>query len=191
MPEFSKQELVSGIRSRENRIFTYLEKKMWRPVRAHVTLNRGSDQDAEDCYNDSIIVLIRMVDKHDFEPSCMISTLLFEIAKNKWLQKLEKRGPANKYKIMHNEETTVKQYDEEMDQFLYEKIYDDCWKKLHRECRQILRAYMKGMSGKEMAELFDYEATTIRKKKSICHANLREMVHNHPDYKRIKLEETF
>jgi len=187
--EFTEEQIVAGIRNRKNDVFIYLEKKIRRPIIAHVTLNRGTDEDADDCYNDSVIVLIRMVDKRDFKNTCKISTLLFDIAKKIWLQQLDRRGPAAKYKIRHNEDTIVQQDDNELDQPLFEKIFDECWKKLTRECRLILKSYMKGMSGEEMADLFDYKTSTIRKKKCNCHSTLKEMVHNHPDYRRIKRDE--
>jgi len=187
--EFTEEQIITGIRNRENKVFRHLDKVIKRPILAHVALNRGSDEDGEDCFNDSLIVLMKIVDRHDFKNTCKITTLLFDIAKIQWLKKLEKRGPANNYKLRHNEDTITEQDDLELDEPLYKKIFDECWKKLGRECRQILKAYMKGMSGKEMADLFDYEPTTIRKKKCICHATLRKMVNEHPEYKKIKRDE--
>jgi len=187
--EFTEEEIIAGIRNRQNDVFKYLDKKMRRVVRLKVKYNRGTYEDGDDCYNDSIIILMKMVDRHDFKHTCKISSLLGNIAEKQWLQKLDKRGPANTYKIRHNEEIITEQDVEELDKPLHNKIFDECCSKLGRECRQILKAYMKGMSGKEMAELFDYEPTTIRKKKCICHATLRELVHNHPDYIKIKKDE--
>ena len=187
--EFTEEQIIAGINNRKNEVFEFLEKRIKRSILAHVTLNSGTDEDAEDCYHDSVCVLIKMAERQGFECTCKVTTLLFEIAKTQWQQKLDRRGPASNYKIRHNEDTLVEVDEDELDKPLYKKILDDCWKKLSRECRQILKAYMNGMKGEEMADVFDYTPNTIRKKKCLCHSMLRKLVHEHPDYERIKRED--
>lgn len=124
--KFTQEQIIAGIRNRKNEVFIHLDKVIKRPILAHVALNRGSDEDGEDCFNDSLIVLMKIVDRHDFKNTCKISTLLFDIAKVQWLKKLEKRGPANNYKVRHNLDTIVEQDIEEIDKPIRQKIFDEC-----------------------------------------------------------------
>lgn len=58
-----------------------------------VRLNKGSQQEAEDLYQEGIITLYEQIKKGNFAMSSSIKTYLYAICRNKWMSKLKSRIP--------------------------------------------------------------------------------------------------
>ena len=52
--------------------------------------NKGDMQEAEDIFQDGLIVIYNQAKKTDFELRCSIKTYLYSICRNLWLKKLRK-----------------------------------------------------------------------------------------------------
>jgi DNA-directed RNA polymerase specialized sigma24 family protein len=55
-------------------------------------MNSGSAQDAEDVFQDCIMVLLNYVAKENFTLTCSLKTLVFAIARRLWLKQLRYRS---------------------------------------------------------------------------------------------------
>jgi RNA polymerase sigma factor (sigma-70 family) len=60
-------------------------------VRQMVLKNSGSKQDAEDVYQEALIILFRKAKETDFQLSSKLDTFLFSICRYYWLAELRKR----------------------------------------------------------------------------------------------------
>lgn len=59
------------------------------PVIAHlVKQNKGNDRDAEDLFQETVIVLLEKIRQPDFELTASLKTYLYAIARNNWLKRL-------------------------------------------------------------------------------------------------------
>lgn len=146
----------------------------------------GGSTDGEDVYSEGILTLIEVVDRPKFTLTCQLSTLLYAICKRKWKEVMNKQKAAKNYNVRHNEETIVEDFSEDMDYVIYSDIFWECFQKLEKACRQILKAYFKEIPSREIADLLDCTYGYLRKKKSMCHASLMKIVHMHPEYEKIK-----
>ncbi len=61
-------------------------------VCTYVTSHGGTDSDAEDILQETIIVLWQKVCSGDFELTSKLSTYLLAVAKNKWMAEMRKRS---------------------------------------------------------------------------------------------------
>ena len=66
--------------------------KHYPTVRALILKNSGSKQDAEDVYQEALIILFRKVKQADFQLTSSLSTFLIGICRFQWMGELRKRN---------------------------------------------------------------------------------------------------
>jgi DNA-directed RNA polymerase specialized sigma24 family protein len=86
------EDIIESIRQGRNtkalrQLYAYLP-----VVRKHIVKNSGTRNDAIDIYQDALVVFCTQVARPDFHLSSSISTYVFSICKNKWMEELRKRG---------------------------------------------------------------------------------------------------
>jgi RNA polymerase sigma factor (sigma-70 family) len=81
-------EILRSNRPQKALVKLYSHAKM---VKSFVKSNAGSTQDAEDIFQEALIILIRKARESDFVLTSSISTFLFGIARRLWLEQLRKR----------------------------------------------------------------------------------------------------
>lgn len=110
-------------------------------VRQMVLRNSGSKQDAEDIYQESLIILWRKVRENNFQLTSALSTFLVGICRLQWMNELRKR---NKTVTSELNEVTAEDaerfstYFEEESKF---KRAEKALLELGEKCRDILRLF--------------------------------------------------
>jgi RNA polymerase sigma factor (sigma-70 family) len=91
--------LLDNLKNEDNTSFEVLYTFYFPSVAAYITQNAGSIQDAEDIFQEAIIVLLQKVRQPDFLLTSSLKTYLFAIAKNLWLKRLRdnKRIPVENF----------------------------------------------------------------------------------------------
>lgn len=88
MQTISDDTLLYQLKSEDNAAFKLLYKFYFPSVANYVTNNYGNEADAEDIFQEAIIVLLNKVRQNNFVLTATLKTYLFAIAKNLWLKKL-------------------------------------------------------------------------------------------------------
>jgi RNA polymerase sigma factor (sigma-70 family) len=106
-----------------------------------ITKNNGNKTDAEDVFQDTMLVLYKNVQQENFELTCSIKTYLYSIIRNLWLKELKKK---NKSTSIHDYEKFVKVDDDET--VLVEKneqlnTIENAMQLLGENCRKILQLF--------------------------------------------------
>lgn len=94
MPAFSDDTLIDKLKKEESASFGMLYKSYFPTIASYIKHNSGSDQDAEDIFQEAIIVLLNKVRQPEFVLSSSLKTYLFSISKNLWLKRLRDNKPA-------------------------------------------------------------------------------------------------
>jgi RNA polymerase sigma factor (sigma-70 family) len=183
---YTESELIEGIRKRDNDIFVNLYKQCFHLVLKFVKLNSGKNEDAEDVYNESIFCLIEIIDRPTLELKCRVTTFLFSICMKQWKRVLEKQKAAQNYQYRNNECLEVEDFSDKMDKDFFWNILWESFRHLKDDCKIIIKAYLKEMPAKDIAELMDFSETYLSKKKHYCHKFLFEFVYQHPEYKQLQ-----
>jgi RNA polymerase sigma factor (sigma-70 family) len=153
-------------------------------TRSFIMGRGGSEQDADDIFQETVISFIDSVQKEKFRFESGIRTFLISVAKNLWLNELRKRSRAG------NREQAFETGREQEDPGISEIIG-------HRElklqlqqlldglgdaCRKILILfYYENLSMKEMVAHLHYEnEQVVRNKKYKCLQQLTGMLKNNP-----------
>lgn len=82
------QELIRSIKAGENHLLESFYKKNFLIVAHYIKQNNGNEEDAQDVFQESIIILVNKVREPNFTLTSALSTYLFAISKNIWLKHL-------------------------------------------------------------------------------------------------------
>jgi RNA polymerase sigma factor (sigma-70 family) len=149
-------------------------------VKAYIKQNNGTDEDAEDIFQETILSFIEMVKKEKFRGESTIATFLYAIARNTWLNELKKRGRSKlrdeKFeKAKDNTEMDISHYivNRELKAQLMQVIDG-----LGETCKKILLAfYYNNLAIKEILTQLQYEnEQVVRNKKYKCLKQLEQTI---------------
>lgn len=127
-------------------------------VKKYVGANSGSHSDAEDIFQDALVILCKKVQSENFTLTAPLKNYLMAIVKNCWLQELRRQ------KKLPLSSTTVEIENTELNEepgFIIAKAAFDL---LGEKCRQLLILfYFKKVSFKEIAAMLAFSDEKIAK----------------------------
>ena len=179
-------ELLEAIRNGKG--FDEAVKSVYRdhfdPLSWIVKNNSGSQQDAEDIFQEVVINFIELVQKDKFRGESTVKTFLFSMTRHTWLNELKKRGRSDARELKYEraqpqEETDVSQLMAEREE---KKQVMDIVEQLGETCKKILvMFYYENMSMKEILGRLEYEnEQVVRNKKYKCLKQLEQMITSNP-----------
>jgi RNA polymerase sigma factor (sigma-70 family) len=164
-------EIVKGLKSGNEALLETLYKKHYKMMIHMILKNSGTEEEAKDIYQDSIIVFWQKVRSENFELTSKISTYLYSICFNLWRKELERK------KRFSNEEKDGESVPT-FEQNERIKIMNDCLQQMGDVCRKVLSLYyFDNYSMQEIAnELGFANADTAKTKKYKCKKDLDQLV---------------
>jgi len=153
-------------------------------ISSFITNNGGSQQDADDIFQETVMAFIDTVQKGNYRSEASIKTFLVSIAKNLWYKEIKKKERSGfRDKVFEigrgSEEIDVSHEisDREMKKELRELL-----NKLGESCKKILMLfYYENLSMREIVDHLHYEnEQVVRNKKYKCLKELTELVKANP-----------
>lgn len=149
-----------------------------------VTKNNGSEEDAEDIFQDSLIIVFRKIKANELDLTCSFRTYVYSISRNLWLQKLSKRKQFSRefsdievYITMSDYALSERNQDEQ-EKF---RLYQQHFLTLGEDCQKVLLLFMKKTSLKEIAAEMGYKTEKYAKtRKYLCKEELKKRIINDP-----------
>ena len=177
----SDNEYIEGLRLSDNAVIRSVYKKFYPAIMRMVLNNNGTEQEAKDVFQESILVLYHHVQKQNFILSCALQTYLYSVAKRLWLKQLSKKSGTFKlderfYEVddFAEAENETAVY-EEREQNL-EKMHESI-NQLGEPCKTLLTDFYIGRMGMdELAEKFGYtNADNAKNQKYKCLQRLKKI----------------
>ncbi|MCW5924187.1 MAG: sigma-70 family RNA polymerase sigma factor [Saprospiraceae bacterium] len=173
--------IQSGGAARESALrHIYLFPGLRETVVRHILDNGGSRSDAQDVFQEALVLFDRNLREGRFEGKSALATYFVAIAKWRWVTLRRQQG--------RYQELSPAQYDGTV-----ESPEADTLRNEHREllaeamghigerCRELLRRYQLDYSMEEIAREMGYaNAETAKKEAYRCRMRLRELLENHP-----------
>ena len=185
MSEFSVEEIIDGIRSRDSCVLQYIYKNYYPPIHHFIINNSGSQDDAKDIFQESIIVIYRKVkEQSHFLLSSSFKTFMYSIARNIWLKNLRDRKYEgqkimDQQKYIELKDEPFKISNEDLKMRLYQKYF----KLLPEDCQNILRLSASDIPQKEISEALGFKSENyVKKRKHGCKDKLISMIKEDPQY---------
>ena len=160
--------------------FVLLYRNYFKVIKNFVINHHGSILDAEDLFQDGIIVLYAQCMEDTFELTCTVQTYLYSICKNLWFKKL--RDHKGIHLVIEEEEIVPVESShlELVIQSEEKKLLMEMVDELGKKCKTLLVLfYFENLSLKEIAKRIGYKNYTVVKNlKSRCMRKLRKLAYD-------------
>jgi RNA polymerase sigma factor (sigma-70 family) len=169
------QELLQGLRSGRQEAFRRLYQQHYPMVRYLVIQNSGSATEADDVFQDGLMVLIQKLAQGDFQLTATLKTFMYSVCRNIWLKRLRAKG---KTKLIDFENPIeVAEEPEESNEPLLKQL-QLCLESIGDSCGKVLeRFYFLKMSMEEIATELGYtNADTVKTQKYKCILRLKKLM---------------
>ena len=91
MQEYKVDEILDGLRNRNANVLDYVYQNYFEQIKNFINKNSGSDEDAQDIYQDAVLVIYQKIKKDNLTLTCSFNTYLYSVCRLLWLKQLEKR----------------------------------------------------------------------------------------------------
>lgn len=191
MRQLSDEDLVKKLKSHHytdnDEAMNFLYQKMYRKVTSYILKNSGSNQDADDVFQDSLIALYKSAKMNRLEEIKNIQAYFYSICRNLWLKALKKNQRTT---ALTDEYETLAEDAIQVTSLLSEeksKLIHLLLKGLGESCQKILiYYYYERRRMKEIMTLMNYSTEQVAKnKKSSCMKKLKEVVSSNPGLKNL------
>jgi RNA polymerase sigma factor (sigma-70 family) len=176
--QFTEDQFIDGLRTGNNEVLSALYKKYYNIVLKFIVNNSGTQEAAQDIYQETIIVLYENVQKPGFELNCQLQTYIFSIAKRLWLKQLKKSSKTFLFK--EDGENELVDVSEEITEHLNKEVELDkltqSLNELGEPCATLIKDfYVHKLSMDEIAEKFGYtNADNAKNQKYKCLQRLKK-----------------
>lgn len=115
--------------------------KHYSTVRGIVLKNSGSKQDAEDLYQEALIILFRKVKEKDFQLTSSLSTFLVGICRLQWMSELRKRSKSSGDFESDLSEAQAEEFSSFIEEETKFKTAEKALLEIGEKCRDLLRLF--------------------------------------------------
>ncbi|MGE5383213.1 MAG: RNA polymerase sigma factor [Omnitrophica WOR_2 bacterium] len=184
MIHYSDEAIIEGLRLRSDYIIKYIYQELFPMILYLVTKNNGSEEDAEDIFQDSLIVVFKKIKANELDLTCSFRTYIYSVSRNLWLQKLSKQKQFSRefsdvetYITMSDYILTEKKQDE-IEKF---RLYQQHFLTLGDDCQKVLMLFMKKVSLRDIATEMGFKTEKYAKtRKYLCKEELKKRIINDP-----------
>ena len=161
------REIIERIKKGDETALDYLYKKNYRMMVKMIVKNNGSEEEAQDIYQDALIVLWQKALSEDFILTSKLSTYLYSICQNLWRKELDRKS-------RHSNEEADRPEINDIDKEERIKIVNQCINDLGETCKKILSYYyFDNLSMNDIAEKMGFaNSDTAKTKKYKCKKEL-------------------
>jgi len=160
-------EVIDAIKNNESkRLFKVLYSFAFPPVLRYIKQKRGKYEDAEDCFQDALIALIKKVTEDTYDPNYEVKNFLFVVSRNMWYNKSQKKENLNKQVLPEGFDIEDKALRVEEQLVAKEKkdAVEDLLSSAGEKCQKLLRLVMfENKSLKEVSDLMGFSSSEVVK----------------------------
>ena len=188
--KYTDAELVAAVREEQdlNKAILYLYQQYAASTSSFIIHYGGSEQDADDVFQETVVSFIDMVKKGKYRMEASIKTFMVSVARNIWFNELKKRERSD-----HREKVYELARDQKEDDVGFQisdlerrRQLKDLIHQLGDSCKKILLLYYyEDLSMKEIVEHLPYEnEQVVRNKKYKCLQSLTGLIKSNPEIAR-------
>jgi RNA polymerase sigma factor (sigma-70 family) len=137
----SDKSIIDAIANNNETVLDYLYQANLKMISKLVCENNGTEEDAVEILQDTLVLFWEKVVKGNLNLTSKISTYLYAVAKNKWLQELNRRKKIASIDDIYNNPGNDRSVMEQLEEEETNKIVRSCIKRLKPLCRKILILY--------------------------------------------------
>ena len=180
------EALLAAIRAGDERALSRLYRQHWPMVSHFILQNSGSDDDAQDVYQEGVMVFYEKVRDGSLELSCQIKTYLYAVCRRIWLKRLTNKSRFGVRLLDEEDYQALPQTGAEDDLQAAEEqerrfeLMNQALQRLGEPCRSLLEGfYLLDKSMQELTDDFGYtNADNAKTQKYKCLLRLKKLFFN-------------
>lgn len=180
------EEIINGLRKRDNRVLQYIYKNSFNAVKQLVVHNAGSDSDAEDIFQEALIIIFKKLrDDDDFKLTANFTTYIYSISRLIWLKHLKQIKRIEIDPLNRDMEDRI-EFEEPLpveDKDLRMAIYQRTLSQIPEDCQKILRLTAEDITSREIARQLGFRSEGyVRKRRHFCKEYLVNKIKQDAEY---------
>jgi RNA polymerase sigma factor (sigma-70 family) len=185
---YTDEAILEGIRGQQRDAVLFVYKEYFPTIKYLITSNSGTEVDAEDVFQDALVIIYRKVANGDLILTSSFKTYLYSICRNLWLQRLDRRAFSSEFLDLENlnelQDTIQFEFaDNESEKY---KLFQQHFLKLGEDCQKILRLFLAKVPLREIAEVMGFKSEKYAKtRKFMCKEKLKNQILNDPKYNKL------
>ncbi|MEO6883927.1 MAG: sigma-70 family RNA polymerase sigma factor [Bacteroidia bacterium] len=164
--------ILTALRNKQEKYFEILYVQNYPIVRKFILNNSGSENDAMDIFQETMIVLLKNISEENFQLTASLSTYTCAISRNLWLKDLRNTKHFRNTQSLDfvSETDFITSQDEE------QKPLDKLMKQISEHCQKLInRIFFQNKKISEIEKEFNYSNThTAQNQKYKCLKKLKE-----------------
>src|SRR4030042_1644704 len=188
MPKSGDLSLIRGIKNKDEKTVALIYRKVFPMIRKFILKNKGSVQDAEDIFQEALLIIYRNVQRDEFNLTCKFSTFVYKICKNLWNKELRRRKFSHVSYYEKEDLLEEISFDTQTEKDLI-KMYLKHIKNLSQSCQKILLLHFENRSIDEIMNVMGYKVRqTALDKKFRCKKQLIDAIKSDPEFNKLQNE---
>lgn len=180
------RDYIAAILSGDHTLLRQLYRELFPMVRQMVRENGGTDDDAKDVFQDSLMVIHARAKEPDFQLTSQFSSFLYGIAYNRWRSRRKKKSNQEVTIPEGMEYTADGQPEFDHDRLERQKLFDKAFAQLGPDCRELLLLFFQKTPMTEIAARLGFASDNYaRKRKHECKERLFDLIKKHPEYREL------
>ena len=189
MIDYTTLDLLNGILRNDTIILQFIYKNFYSKINFFIKKNSGDDDDANDIFQEAIIIIFRKLKANELVLDCTFETYLYSVCRFLWLKQLDKRK-IEKEKIKDNHDYHEDIYDDGLEKVadLNEryKLYQKHFTNLGKDCQKVLQLYFDKVPLKNIAQIMGFKSEKYAKKRKFkCKEYLIKSIKQDLEYNKI------
>lgn len=185
--KYTDQDIIQGIAHQDKDVLLFIYKHYYRPIKKHVENHYGSENDAEDIFQDTLIVIFNKIRNKELTLTCSFGTYLFAVAKLQWLRVLRQQKT---HPIEYGECDTFFNNEPEIHEDLIQaerkKLVIRHFNEISEDCKKIIQYLINGISLIEITNLMGYSSVQHTKNRRLkCKKYLITKIMSNPRFKEL------
>jgi RNA polymerase sigma factor (sigma-70 family) len=157
-------------------------------VSSFVKRNSGSDDDAQDLFQEVMVVLFENANKPGFALSSSLKTYLYGICRNKWLMVLRARK-SKQTTLINTEQLDIPSPETIQEDIIYHEkneLLRIHFQEIGEDCQKIMQSFLSGISLRDIATEMGFTEGYAKKRKFICQKRWIEMIWADPRFQELR-----
>jgi len=168
MKYYSNDKIIKGILKNNDSVLHYIYNEYYPEINLYILKNNGIEEDANDVFQEGLIILYRKIKKNQFFLKCSFGTYLYSVCRLLWLKQLREK----KTRFMVKEKLPIYLKDKKNQDLIdtIEKnerygLYQKYFLKLGKDCQKTLQLFLDNVPLKNIAKQMGYKNEKYAKKK--------------------------
>ncbi len=187
---YTNEELIKGVYNKDSQVLEHIIHKAYPTVKRMVLSNSGNKLDADEVFQEALIVLFRKIREGDFTLKSSVTTYLFSVAKHKWLHELRRLKPTEDISFAYEVEDEL---EADTNYLIFKnerlKLFREKFDELSKDCKKVLRMFLMKVPLAEITKIMGYSSEQVaRNRRFKCKEALVKSIQQTDKFKELSYE---